>query len=153
MTSDDNLYEVTFTTHRYLIAMLTDLNNRNLAVNFTINSIKTKFMRSEDVSQDRLVVGSDEIEKVKECVYLRRMVNMNRDIEAEISQRIRSIWKAFTAIKDLFNAMRENANLFNSIVLLATLYASETWLSQRRKNRLVTALRAMERSMLGISLR
>ncbi|KAG6938809.1 hypothetical protein G0U57_005271, partial [Chelydra serpentina] len=44
-------------------------------------------------------------------------------------------------------------NIFNSVVLPAMLYGSETWaLTKREEQWLLVAERAMERAMLGISL-
>ena len=48
----------------------------------------------------------------------------------EITQQIKSGWKVFTTIKVVLKAMLNKtlrANLFNSTVFLAMLYASETW--------------------------
>ena len=61
-------------------------------------------------------MGSDEIEKVKEYVYLGRMLNIYLNMYAEISWRMRSGSKAFTTIKDVFKAKMyksQLANLFN----------------------------------------
>ena len=49
--------------------MLTELNNRSSTVGFKMNIMKTQFMRSKDLQQDCLIVGSDEIEEVKDNVY------------------------------------------------------------------------------------
>ena len=82
---------------------------------------------------------------------------MRRDLTKEISRRIRSGWKAFNSVKDVLKAKLDKAtrtHLFNGTVLPAMLYASETWATTKREEqRLLTSQRAMERSMLGISLR
>ena len=63
----------------------------------------------------------------------------------------------FNGIRDVLERRLDKATragLFNSSVLPAMLYGSETWATTKREEqRLVTAQRAMERSMLGISLR
>ena len=51
-------------------------------------------------------------------------------MDIEILRRIRSEWKAFTLIKDVLEVnfyKTLHANVFNSTVLLAMLYASEIW--------------------------
>ena len=81
---------------------------------------------------------------------------MCRDMYAEITQRIRSGWKAFTKIKDVLKAKLNNtlgANFFNSTVLLAMLYTNKTWATmEKEEQKLVTTQKAMEKSILEISL-
>ena len=47
-------------------AMLTELNNRSSAVSLKMNHMKTKFKRSENFPQGRIVVERDKIEEMKE---------------------------------------------------------------------------------------
>uniref|UniRef100_A0A8C9S512 ribonuclease H n=1 Tax=Scleropages formosus TaxID=113540 RepID=A0A8C9S512_SCLFO len=140
-----------------LQTMLTELDIRSSRVGLKMNRMKTKFMRSDYATRGRIVVQGDEIEEVEEYVYLGQEVNMRRDMEKEISRRIRAGWKAFNSIKDVLKGKLDKttrANLFNGTVLPAMLYGSETWATTKREEqRLVSAQRAMERSMLGISLR
>ena len=140
-----------------LQTMLNTLDRRGLAVGLKINRTKTKYMRSDGVAAGRITVGSDELEEVQDYVYLGQEVNMRRDMEKEISRRIRAGWKAFNSVKDVLKARLDKstrAGLFNATVLPAMLYACETWATTKREEqRLTTAQRAMERAMLGLSLR
>ncbi|VDM29720.1 unnamed protein product [Toxocara canis] len=137
--------------------MLTKLSAHSAAVGLKLNCKKTKFMRSETTKPDQIVVEGDVIEEVKECVYLRQMVKMDPDMRPEITRRIRAGWRAFNSIKDVLKKKMSKtlrAHLFNSTVLPAMLYASETWATTKNEERrLTTAQMAMERCMLGISLR
>ena len=53
-----------------LQAMLTELNNQSLAIDFKISCRKTKFMPSEDGPPSHIVIESDEIKTVKENISL-----------------------------------------------------------------------------------
>ena len=83
------------------------------------------------------------------------MRNTYQDLDAEISQGIRSGWKAFTT-KDVLKAKLDkilHVNLFNSTVLPVILYTSETWATiKTEKQRLVMVYGAMEKSIQEISL-
>ncbi len=140
-----------------LQAMLTKLNIHSAAVGLKLNRMKTKFMRSENTTPGRILVEGEAIEEVKEYSYLGQVVTMDRDMKPEIARRIRSGWRAFNSIKDVLQKTRDKAlraHLFNTTVLPAMLYASETWATTKREEQqLVTAQRAMERCMLHISLR
>ena len=68
------------------------------------------------------MVGCDEIEDVMEYSYLRWIMNICQDMDAKISQGIRSGLKVFIMIKDVLKA-----NLFKSIILLAISYVREAW--------------------------
>ena len=59
---------------------------------------KTKLIHSKDVPQGPIIVRYNEIEVVKEYVSLGWIVNINQNMDVEISQRIRSELKAFQAI-------------------------------------------------------
>ncbi len=140
-----------------LQAMLTKLNTQSKAVGLQLNRMKTKFMRSENTPPGQILVEGVEIEEVKEYAYLGQIINMDRDMAPEIARRITSGWRAFNSIKDVLKSKIDRtlrAHLFNSTVLPAMLYASETWATTKREEqRLITAQRAMERCMLGVSLR
>ena len=61
---------------------------------------------------------------------------MYRDMDAETSRRLRSGSKALTPIKDVLKTKLDKTlrtNLFNNTVLLAMLYASETWATMKKE--------------------
>ena len=56
-------------------------------------------------------------------------------MDGEISQRIRSGWKAFIMLKNVLKAKLDNTqcvNLFNSNVLSAMLYKSKIWATMKK---------------------
>ena len=72
---------------------------------------------SEDVLQSQIVVGSDEIEEMKEYIYFVWMVNMFLDINVEILHGLRPRWIAHISINDVLKAKLNKilwANLLNS---------------------------------------
>ncbi|KAG6940573.1 hypothetical protein G0U57_015976 [Chelydra serpentina] len=81
---------------------------------------------------------------------------MRQDLNGELSRMIWAGWCAFNSIKDVLKGKIDKTtrkNIFNSAVLPAMLYGSETWaLTKREEQRLLVAERAIERAMLGISL-
>ena len=71
-----------------------------------------------------IVVGSDEIKEMKVYIHLGGMVTMCRDMDEEISWRIKTGWKVFTTIKDVIQVNLDKtqcAYLFNGTVLPAML--------------------------------
>ena len=108
-------------------------------VYYTENYFYTTYLIREDWSN------------VKPRVVRKKFVILNIVLISLYSRRIRSRWNAFTTIKDVLPAKLDKtsfSNLFNSTILQA-----KNGLPWRRKNRLVTAQRDIERFMLGISLR
>ena len=129
---------------------------RARAVGLKINRTKTKYMRSDGLAAGRITFGSDELEELHEYLYPGQDLNMRLDMEKEISSRIRAGWKVFYSVKDLLKARlvkSTRAGLFKATVLRAMLYTCEMWATAKReKQRLTTAQRTMERTMLGLSL-
>ncbi|KHN86200.1 Putative uncharacterized transposon-derived protein F52C9.6, partial [Toxocara canis] len=123
-------------TNNELQAILTKFSTHSAAVGLKLNRMKTKFMRSETTKPGQIVVEGDVIEEVKDYVYLGQMVRMDRDMQPEITRRIRAGWRAFNSIKDVLKKKMSKtlrAHLFNSTVLLAMLHASETWATTKMK--------------------
>ncbi|KAE9412704.1 hypothetical protein Angca_005530, partial [Angiostrongylus cantonensis] len=67
----------------------------------------------------------------------------------------RAAWGAFKSIEDVVKRTKNTrlrAHLFNSTVLLALTYASETWSLRKLDERSLSVVeRAVERTMLGVS--
>ena len=89
-------------------------------------------------------------------MYLGRAISCTNTLDAEISRRIRAGWAAFHNFKEVLTALSDQklkAQIFDSCVLPALCYATETWaLTTRTLVRIRTAHRAMERRLMGISL-
>ncbi|XP_055965733.1 uncharacterized protein LOC130019155 [Sorex fumeus] len=84
-----------------------------------------------------------------------REVNMRNDLAPELSRRKRAAWNAFMNVEEIAKRtknLRLRAHLFDSTVLPALTYASETWaLRKQDENAIQVSQRRIERAMLGIS--
>ena len=80
---------------------------------------------------------------------------MTNDLAPELSRRRRAAWGAFKSIEDVVKRTKNNrlrAHLFDSTVLPALTYASETWsLPKQDEISLSVIERAVERALLGVS--
>nr|CDJ89816.1 endonuclease-reverse transcriptase [Haemonchus contortus] len=89
-------------------------------------------------------------------VYLGREVNMMNDLAPELCRRKRAAWGAFKNIEGVVKKTKNTrlrAHLFDTAVLPALTYASETWTLRKQDEHAVSVTqRALERAMLGISL-
>lgn len=137
--------------------MLRELDDESKKIGLKLNRSKTKYMRSRDLKKVKVLINGEEIEEVDKYVYLGQEVNMRNDLEGEVSRRKRAGWSSFMSIKDILQRSipkKVRANLFTSTVMPAMLYGSETWsLTKAEENSLSVTQRAMERRMLGISIR
>uniref|UniRef100_A0A7I4Z4W2 Reverse transcriptase domain-containing protein n=1 Tax=Haemonchus contortus TaxID=6289 RepID=A0A7I4Z4W2_HAECO len=74
----------------------------------------------------------------------------------ELSRRRRAAWGSFKSIEGVVEKIKNirlRSHLFDTVVLPASEYASETWTLQRQDEHAVSVIqRAMEKRMLGISL-
>ncbi|VDM60422.1 unnamed protein product [Angiostrongylus costaricensis] len=78
------------------------------------------------------------------------------DLASELSRRKRAVWRAFKSIGDAVKRTKNTrlrAHLFDSTVLPALTYASETWSLRKQDEWSLSVIeRAVERTMLGVSL-
>ncbi|KAG6926619.1 hypothetical protein G0U57_011657, partial [Chelydra serpentina] len=151
----DDIVLIAETTNQ-LQSMLRRLDKKSSQVGLKMNRCKTKYMRSDVLRKARITVTGEDIEEVEQYIYLGQEVNMRQDLNGELSRRIRAGWCVFNSIKDVLKGKIDKTtrkNIFNSAVLPAMLYGSETWaLTKREEQRLLVVERAMERATLGISL-
>ncbi|XGW34640.1 hypothetical protein V3C99_018541 [Haemonchus contortus] len=81
---------------------------------------------------------------------------MMNDLAPELCRRKRAAWGAFKNIEGVVKKtknIRLRAHLFDTAVLPALTYASETWTLRKQDEHAVSVIqRALERTMLGISL-
>ncbi|KAK6761914.1 hypothetical protein RB195_022851 [Necator americanus] len=86
---------------------------------------------------------------------LGRELNMMNDLTPLLGRRRRAAWGAYKSIKDVVKKTRNTrlrAHLFNTTVLPALTYASETWAFRKQEENAVSVIeRAIERAMLGVS--
>ena len=118
-----------------------------------INLSKTKIM--SDITTD-IIIEHRIVKNVKEYVYLDHPIKLGK--AAEINRRIGLTWAAFgmlrCILKDGTIPINLKRKVYESCLLPVATYGLETMtLTERSLNRLRTTQRAMERAMLGISLR
>lgn len=143
-------------THEEISNMLQEVKEVSACVGLRMNMGKTKIMANFDVPQT--YIDSVEIETVNEYIYLGQLISFDNNLQKnEISRRIRLGWAAYGKLKKVFSAKIPQClktKVYDSCVLPAMTYAAETWTMTRGiAEQLHVAQRAMERSMLGISLR
>lgn len=126
-------------------------------IGLEIHSGKTKWMRNKYSRDHSLTLEGSQIEQVTSYVYLGQSINMENDITAEISRRRKAGWAAFNKYRDVLTDKRLDAQIrsrvFNTHVLPALIYASETWNTTKgEEEKLAVTQRAMERAMCRISI-
>ncbi|CAG9103041.1 unnamed protein product [Plutella xylostella] len=138
--------------------MLTDLNDASKQVGLKMNMDKTKVMSNEHVSSSPVTVGGVTIEVVDQYPYLGQVIRLGKsNFDKEVARRIQLGWAAFGKLRHIFT---ENipqclkTKVFNQCVLPVMTYGAETWcFTKGLIHKLSVAQRAMERAMLGVSLR
>ncbi|CAG9088762.1 unnamed protein product [Plutella xylostella] len=138
--------------------MLTDLNDASKQVGLKMNMDKTKVMSNEHVSSSPVTVGGVTIEVVDQYPYLGQVIRLGKsNFDKEVARRIQLGWAAFGKLRHIFT---ENipqylkTKVFNHCVLPVMTYGAETWcFTKGLIHKLRVAQRAMERAMLGVSLR
>ncbi|KAK6765345.1 hypothetical protein RB195_025318 [Necator americanus] len=95
---------------------------------------------------------------ISECssyVYLGGEINMMNDLTSELGRKKRAAWGAFKSIEDVVKwtkKARLRAHLFNTTVLPALTYASETWTFPKQEENAISVIeRGIERVMLGVT--
>jgi len=137
--------------------MLSQLSQASNLRGLRVNRSKTQTMRNRHADDDPVTLGGDNITETSEYVYLGRRLTMLSDLNGEISRRARAAWTAFNNIGDVLKKLKNprlRADLFNAAVLPALCYASETWAGTKAQyNRLRTVHRALERKLMGYTIR
>ena len=114
------------------------------------------FMRNGLVPDAPFTLNGTNITECSSYVYLGREINMMNDLAPELSRRKRAAWGAYKNIEGVVKKtknIRLRAHLFDSAVLPALTYASETWTLRRQDEHAVSVIqRAVERTMLGVTL-
>ncbi|VDP59164.1 unnamed protein product [Heligmosomoides polygyrus] len=122
-----------------------------------MNRTKAMFMRNERVSDALFSLKGT---NTSECSslqlrYLGHEVNMANDLAPELSRTKGVVWGAFNSVEEVAKKtknFRLCAHLFNSTVLSALTYASETWAIRKQDEHAISvAQRGIERTMLGVT--
>ncbi|CAI2354961.1 unnamed protein product [Caenorhabditis sp. 36 PRJEB53466] len=115
--------------------MIQELVERCAKIGLQINTNKTKVLRNTFATDHPVCIKSratttTAIEDVNEYIYFGRLLNTRNELEPELHRRRRAAWAAFNGIKNTTDALtcpKIRARLFDSIVLPALAYGSETW--------------------------
>ncbi|VDO80217.1 unnamed protein product [Heligmosomoides polygyrus] len=110
--------------------MLADFDRVCGSVGLQLNLTKTMFVRNGWVSDAPFSLSGTNISECTGYVYLGCEVNMGNDLALELSRRKKAAWGAFKSVEEVAKKtknVRLRAHLFDSTVLPALTYASETW--------------------------
>ncbi|PIO69040.1 hypothetical protein TELCIR_09155 [Teladorsagia circumcincta] len=96
------------------------------------------------------------IEEVPSFVYLGQVITMDNDLTIKIGHRRKAGWATFNKCHDVLTDKRPDAQIrarvFNTHVLPAMVYGSETWSTIiDRERQLASTQRAMERAMCSVT--
>ena len=141
-----------------LSMMLDGLDRVSQRVGLKMNMDKTKIMSNANVVPTPVSVGNSVLEVVDSYVYLGQVVQLGRsNFEKEVNRRIQLGWAAFGKLRNVFSSdipQCLKTKVFNQCVLPVMTYGTETWsFTIGLISKLKVAQRAMERAMLGVSLR
>ncbi|KAK6761364.1 hypothetical protein RB195_022432 [Necator americanus] len=135
--------------------MLTEFDGTCGCIGLQLNLQKKMFMRNGWVSDAPFKLNGMNISECTSYVYLGRGLNMMEDLTPELCRRRRAAWRAYKSIEDVVKKTWNTglrAHLFNTTVLPALTYASETWEFRKQEENAVSVTeRAIERVMLGVS--
>ena len=151
--------DISITTPRcdQLQKMLFDINEESKRVGLKMNKAKTKILLNSKASAKSITIDAEELERVNEYIYLGQLITPGKGNEPEIRRRITIGWKAFAKYKDILNSktpMSLKRKVYDSCILPSMTYGCEKWkLNKRTEQLLRIAQRAMERSMLRITIR
>ena len=136
---------------------LNELDEQCRKIGLKMHKGKTKFMTNYN-NVRRIKIGEEEIEQVSVYKYLGQEIRTRDSMDHELQNRIQSGWKIYTKYKEILRNKRIPISLkrkiFDQCILPTVTYGFQTWsLTQQQKKKLRTFQRAVERSMLNISLR
>ncbi|XP_044767130.1 uncharacterized protein LOC123323016 [Coccinella septempunctata] len=139
-----------------LSEMIKQLNEASKRIGLKMNIAKTKIISN---TEETIHVDGTKLENVKEYVYLGHAIKIGKENQtAEIKRRIRLAWAGFGKMNYIFKNKSIPINLkrraFDTCILPVATYGLETMaMTKKTANQMRVMQRAMERVMLGISLR
>ncbi|KAK6757011.1 hypothetical protein RB195_015066 [Necator americanus] len=116
--------------------MLTEFDETCGCIGLQLNLDKTMFMRNGWVSDAPFTLNGTNISECISYVYLGRELNMMNGLTPKLGRRRRAAWGAYKSIEDVVKKTRSTllrAHLFNTTVLPALTYASETWAFRKQE--------------------
>lgn len=139
-----------------LNVMLKELNAKSKEIGLKMNINKTKIMSN---SLHNITIDNTIIENVDHYIYLGHTIKIGKENQsAEIKRRIHLAWVAFGKLSYIFKDNRIPIYLkrkaYDSCILPVITYGLESMsLTRRTAEQLRVTQRAMERIMLGVTLR
>ena len=144
-------------TPQELQEMIQELNEGSLKVGMKMNMSKTKVMFNPYCIKEQIVVGEQVVEEVEEYNYLGQIITFNKDMDKEIKRRISLAWAAYGKHKNILESELPiclKKKIVEQIIIPIMTYGSETWsLTKSQENKMLVALRSMERKILGVTWR
>ncbi|XP_060517971.1 uncharacterized protein LOC132696860 [Cylas formicarius] len=139
--------------------MLLELDQNSKKIGLKMNIGKTKYMTNDNITQEtRIEIDNKKIEHTESYVYLGQKIEVSKNnLKAELPRRISLAWTAFGRLREVFCSGLPNtlkAQIFDQYVLPTLTYGTETWaINKEIICKLQTTQRAMERRMIGVTLR
>ncbi|VDL84877.1 unnamed protein product [Nippostrongylus brasiliensis] len=135
--------------------MLADFDHACGKIGLQLNLTKSMFMRNGYVSDAPFLLIGTNISECSSYVYLGREVNMTNGLSPELGRRKRAAWGASKSVEEVERKTKNarlRAHLFDSTVLPALTYPSESWaLRKQDEHAICVAQRSTERRMLGVT--
>ena len=109
-------------------------------------------------SKGSVCINGSDVEYVDDFVYLGQNISFQTRQEQEILRRTQNAWKSYWKLKPYLTSrgieMKNKKRLFDMCILPVLTYGAQTWsLTRSQENKLRTTQRAMERRMMGITLK
>uniref|UniRef100_A0A0K0D201 Reverse transcriptase domain-containing protein n=1 Tax=Angiostrongylus cantonensis TaxID=6313 RepID=A0A0K0D201_ANGCA len=123
--------------------MLEDFDEACERIGLRLNLTKTIFMKNALVSYASFTFNGTNISECFSYVYLGLEINIMNDSAPELSRRKRAAWGTFESIEDVVKRTKNTrlrAHLFDSTVLPALTYASETWSLRKQDERSLSVI-------------
>uniref|UniRef100_A0A7I4YYM3 Reverse transcriptase domain-containing protein n=1 Tax=Haemonchus contortus TaxID=6289 RepID=A0A7I4YYM3_HAECO len=121
--------------------MLAEFDSACGKIGLRLNLTKTMFMRNGLVPDAPFTLNGTNISECSSYVYPGREVNMMNELAPELCRRKRAAWGAFKNIEGVVKKtknIRLRAHLFDTAVLPALTYASETWTLRKQDEHAVS---------------
>lgn len=135
--------------------MLNTLDMISRECGLEMNPEKTCIMTNSE--QKPTAINNININYVEEYIYLGQNISFKQHHSFEVEKRIKKAWGAYWSLKHIFKSSMDislKKKALDSIVTPTLLYGCQTWpITKEVINKLQKCQRAMERSMLGLTLR
>jgi hypothetical protein len=114
---------------------LNDLGKVAQAAGLHLSKSKTKELRIHNITDTGLQLGEEEIEEVKEFVYLGSIISKRGGSDEDITARIKKAKATFSQLSPIWKSKQISLNtkisLINTDVKSVLLYGCETWKETR----------------------